>query len=252
MDSRNTIVQRLRDWIEESQNIVFFTGAGISTESGIPDYRSPGGIWTQYRPIEFSDFMASEEIRREAWHRKFAIDKAFARARPNRGHRAIAKLIQDGKASAVITQNIDNLHQVSGIDPDKVIELHGNNTYAKCLKCGERYELMPIRIAFERDSKPPYCQRCQGIIKTAVISYGQPMPVNQMRRAENAALAADLFFALGSSLTVYPAAGFPALAKRNGSRLVIINRDPTNQDSLADVVFHAEIGLTLGEIVGVE
>lgn len=238
--------------LEEARRVVIFTGAGISTESGIPDFRSPGGIWTKNQPIEFSDFLASEAMRREAWRRKIAIDRVMSQAQPNRGHRAVAELVRRGKASAVITQNIDNLHQNSGVAPDKVIELHGNGTYATCLECSQRYELVPIYAAFEKDETLPVCHACEGIVKTATISFGQAMPEGPMRRAEEETLACDMFIAIGSSLVVYPAAGFPAMAKRNGARLVILNRDPTPLDSMADLTVREEIGPELGEAVGVE
>ncbi len=237
--------------LERARRVVVFTGAGISTESGIPDFRSPGGIWTQYQPIEFSDFVASEEMRREAWRRKIAIDKVMKAAAPNRGHRAVAELVGRGKASAVITQNIDNLHQVSGVPAERVIELHGNGTYASCLSCAARYELARIYSAFERDGTLPVCGVCEGIVKTATISFGQAMPEGPMRRAEEETLACDLFIAIGSSLVVYPAAGFPAMAKGNGAKLVIVNREETPLDQLADLVVSAEIGVALGDAVGV-
>jgi NAD-dependent deacetylase len=230
---------------------VVFTGAGISTESGIPDFRSPGGIWTKYQPIDFRDFMASEEMRREAWRRKFAVEPTMQRAEPNRGHRAVEKLVRLGKVASVITQNIDGLHQASGIPDDKVIELHGNTTYACCLECGRRYELDGIREDFLRTERPPACVDCGGHVKTATISFGQAMPEAEMERARDETLACDLFLVIGSSLVVYPAAGFPALAKRNGAQLVIVNRDPTDLDELADLVLNLEIGPTLGEAVGV-
>ncbi len=237
--------------IQQARRVVIFTGAGISTESGIPDFRSPGGIWTKNQPIEFSDFLSSEAMRREAWRRKIAIDKVMTQAQPNRGHRAVAELVRQGKASAVITQNIDNLHQNSGIAPENVIELHGNGTYASCLDCGQRYELAPIYAAFEKDDTLPICRSCEGIVKTATISFGQAMPEGPMRRAEEETLACDLFIAIGSSLVVYPAAGFPALAKRSGAKLVILNREPTPLDSMADLAVREEIGIALGEAVGI-
>jgi NAD-dependent deacetylase len=243
-------IAELRRWIDEAHRIVIFTGAGISTESGIPDFRSPGGIWTRMRPIEFSDFMASAEARRESWRRRFATDPTMRAAEPNRGHRAVAALVNRGKATAVITQNIDGLHQASGVPDNRVIELHGNTTYAHCLDCGQRYELEDIRIEFERTGDAPCCVSCEGFIKTATISFGQSMPPAAMIRAEEQTLAADLFLAIGSSLVVYPAAGFPELAARNGARLVILNREPTGLDPLADLVLHREIGATLGEAVG--
>lgn len=236
--------------IDSSGRIVVFTGAGISTESGIPDFRSPGGTWTKQTPIDFSHFLRSDEARRETWRRRFAMEDTFRKAAPNRGHRAVAELIRTGKASSVITQNIDGLHQDSGIPDDKVIELHGNTTYAHCLDCGMRYDIGALRVDFEQDRIVPHCA-CGGWVKTATISFGQSMPVNEMRRAEAETLLADLFIVIGSSLVVYPAAGFPELAKRNGSRLVILNLQPTGLDEYADLVLNRTIGDTLGAVVGV-
>ena len=238
--------------LARSRNAVVFTGAGISTESGIPDFRSPGGIWTQMAPIDFADFLASEEARRETWRRRFAADATLRQARPNRGHRAIAELVRCGAAAAVVTQNIDGLQQASGIPEDRVIELHGNTTYAHCLDCRERYELDALRRAFVRDGEAPRCFACGGFVKTATISFGQAMPEGAMRRAEALSLAADLFLVAGSSLVVYPAASFPELAKYNGATLVIVNREPTGLDDIADLVLHREIGVTLGAAVGVD
>jgi NAD-dependent deacetylase len=236
--------------IERARRVVIFTGAGISTESGIPDFRSPGGIWTKMSPIDFRDFMASEEMRRESWRRKFELDRLFTRAEPNRGHRAVARLVASGKASSVITQNIDGLHQASGVPESRVIELHGNTTYAHCLGCRTRYEIEPIRMAFEQAGAIPYCEACGGVVKTATISFGQSMPEDAMRAAEIETLSCDLFIVLGSSLVVYPAASFPGVAKRNGAGLVIINNDETDYDDMADLVIHAPIGNTLGAAVG--
>jgi NAD-dependent deacetylase len=243
-------VEGLRRMLEASRRAVAFTGAGISTESGIPDFRSPGGFWTKYQPIQFGDFLASREMRVESWRRKIATDEAFSRAEPNRGHRAIASLVSRGKVGSVITQNIDGLHQRSGVPEKRVIELHGNGTYAACLDCGKRYDLAPIFAAFKADAEPPVCEPCGGFIKTATISFGQPMPADAMRRAKAESENCDLFLALGSSLVVYPAASFPLVAKRNGARLVIINRDPTDFDDLADLVLNLEIGETLGAATG--
>jgi NAD-dependent deacetylase len=252
MNEGEALIDELRSMIEASHRTVVFTGAGISTESGIPDFRSPGGFWTKYKPIEFGDFIASKEMRREAWRRKMATDESFSRAAPNRGHRAIAHLVGQGKVASVITQNVDGLHQKSGVAEERVIELHGNSTYAACLRCERRYELEPVLAKFRTDQEPPECAECGGMIKTATISFGQPMPVEAMRRAEEESLACDLFLAIGSSLVVYPAASFPVLAKRNGARLAIINRDPTDMDHLADLVLNLEIGETLGAVTGVE
>jgi NAD-dependent deacetylase len=239
----------LKRAIEEAHRVVIFTGAGVSTESGIPDFRSPGGLWTKMAPIDFQDFVNSAEIRAEAWRRKFEIDKTIKQAEPNKGHMAIAKLVDMGKASHVITQNIDNLHQASGIPADKIIELHGNGTYAKCLDCGERHELVWVREQFEASGAAPDCRSCGGIVKSATISFGQSMPEEEMNRAHEATLGCDLFIAIGSSLQVYPAAGFPILAKRNGAMLAILNREPTELDQIADLVIHEEIGPTLAPVV---
>jgi NAD-dependent deacetylase len=241
----------LRALLDDARRVVVFTGAGISTESGIPDFRSPGGIWTRMAPIDFRDFVGSAEMRREAWRRRFAMEEQFALARPNAGHAAVAALVAQGRASHVITQNIDNLHQDSGVPDEKVIEIHGNTRYAKCLECGARMELAPIRAHFERHGDPPDCEACGGIVKTATISFGQAMPEFEMARAERATLACDLFLVLGSSLVVYPAAGFPLLAKRNGAKLVIVNREATEQDEIADLVIHDSIGKVMGEAVGI-
>ena len=245
------MIDELSKLLDASRRAVVFTGAGISTESGIPDFRSPGGFWSNNQPIYFKDFLASEEMRREAWRRKLAFEQSFKEAQPNRGHRAIAHLTNQGKVTGVITQNIDGLHQRSGVPEEKVIELHGNSTYAICLSCERRYELAPILAAFRIDEQPPECE-CGGFIKTATVSFGQPMPVEAMQNAKLETEACDLFLAVGSSLVVYPAAGFPALAKQRGARLVIINRDPTELDYLADLVLNTEIGETLGEVTGVE
>jgi NAD-dependent deacetylase len=242
----------LAEMIAQARHAVVFTGAGISTESGIPDFRSPGGIWTRMAPIDFADFLASEEARRETWRRRFAMEDTFRAAGPNRGHRAVAELVRRRVAAAVITQNIDGLHQASGIAADKVIELHGNTTYAHCLDCAARYELAAMRLAFERDGSAPLCAECGGFVKTATISFGQAMPAAAMRYAHSEALAADLFIVAGSSLVVYPAAAFPELAKRNGAALVIVNREPTGLDQIADLVLHRAIGETLGMAVGIE
>ena len=241
----------LAGFIRQARRIAIFTGAGISTESGVPDFRSPGGIWSRLQPIKFQDFVASADQRREAWRRKIEIDRDMLAAQPNRGHRAVAALVASGLAPAVITQNIDGLHQRSGIAERAVIELHGNATYAKCLDCGMRYELAPICQAFTQEGRLPTCEKCGGLVKSATISFGQSMPEDAMRRAQALTLACDLFLVLGSSLVVFPAADFPRLAKKNGAKLVIINREETPQDLLADLVLHTELGPTLGAALGV-
>jgi NAD-dependent deacetylase len=245
-----TAISGLRDLIEGARSIVPFTGAGISTECGIPDFRSPGGLWTKNQPIEFDDFLASREMRDEAWRRCFAIEESFAKAKPGRGHRALSTLYRAGKVPAVVTQNVDNLHQASGIAADDVIELHGNTTYAVCLECAQRYELSWVKQKFEAAGEhAPDCA-CGGYIKTAIVSFGQAMPAEAMQRAEELSHSCELFLAIGSSLVVWPAAGFPLMAKRNGAALVIINREPTEFDELADLVVRHDIADVLGPFVG--
>lgn len=240
---------QLQRLIAESRQMVAFTGAGISTESGIPDFRSPGGIWDQNQPILFQDFVASEEARMESWRRKMAVDPTIDGARPNRGHRALAALHDSDRLRVVITQNVDGLHQESGIPGDRVIELHGNSTYATCLDCHQRFELVAIYKQIRQAESSPRCDRCNGLVKSATISFGQPMPTEAMARAETEARRCDLFLVLGSSLVVYPAAGLPIEAKRSGATLAILNREPTDLDPIADLVVHGEIGPTLGPVV---
>jgi NAD-dependent deacetylase len=241
----NSAMTSLSDLVGSAKVIVPFTGAGISTECGIPDFRSPGGLWTKNKPIPFDEFMASQEARNESWRRRFAMAEEFGGAQPGRGHRALASLYHAGKVPAIITQNIDNLHQASGFSPHDVVELHGNTTYAACLDCSERYELSWIRQRMdEANGCAPDC-RCGGYIKTATISFGQAMPDAAMQRAQDLALTCDLFLAIGSSLLVWPAAGFPLMAKRNGARLVIINREPTEFDDIANLVVRQDIGTVL-------
>jgi NAD-dependent deacetylase len=239
--------QRLADLIAASARVAVFTGAGISTESGIPDFRSPGGVWTRMRPITFDEFVSSEDKRREAWTRTFSGVAGWVGRKPNAGHYGVARLIASGKASAVITQNVDNLHQDSGVPPGKVIELHGNASYAVCLDCGLRHELEAFRDAFLGRGVVPACRDCGGLVKSATISFGQAMPAGPMARAEAESLACDLFLVLGSSLQVFPAAGFPLMAKRQGAVLAIVNREPTGQDVHADFVLHEGIGEVMAE-----
>lgn len=231
----------LAAYLGASRRGVVFTGAGISTESGIPDFRSPGGVWSRMQPILFRDFVADPVMRKEAWSRVFNRTAGWTGAAPNAGHYAVTALLEEGKASLVITQNVDNLHQASGAPAEKVIELHGNASYAKCLDCGERYELAALE-ALWRGGREIVCSSCAGLVKTATISFGQPMPEPEMLAATEAARGCDLFLVLGSSLVVYPAASLPIEAKRHGAKLIIVNREPTPLDAHADLVLNAEIG----------
>lgn len=252
MQPDSSQITALRTLLDRSRRAVIFTGAGISTESGIPDFRSPGGVWTQMQPIYFQEYVASEEKRREAWRRRFSNVDNWVGAQPNCGHHAVAQLVNSGKASSIITQNVDNLHQASGVQEEKVIELHGNATYATCLSCGVRIELDVLQRQFDAAGTVEPCRDCGGIIKPATISFGQQMPEQPMRRAYAETMRCDLFIVLGSSLSVFPAAGFPLQAKQNGASLVIVNRDPTPLDETADLVLHSGIGNTLANVLGFE
>jgi NAD-dependent deacetylase len=242
-------ISRLGALLLGSARTVVFTGAGMSTESGIPDFRSPGGVWSRMKPIEFDAFLHNEGARREAWRRTFSGTAGWVGAKPNDGHFAIARAVGAGKVGLVITQNVDNLHHDAGVPAHQVIELHGNASYATCLICGLRHELQDLRDPFLQQGTLPACRACGGIVKTATISFGQPMPVEAMRRAETASRGSDLFIVLGSSLRVYPAAALPMIAKSGGAALAIVNREPTDVDAKADVVIHAEIGTVLRELV---
>ena len=245
-------VEELTLLVDASDQIVFFTGAGISTESGIPDFRSPGtGLWTKMKPIPFDEFIASDEVRQESWRRRFSGDRTLDDARPNQGHRSVAQLVDEGRCIAVITQNVDNLFQAAGVPDDMVIELHGNAGYAKCLTCEIRYELADLELQFRETGRVQPCSRCGGIVKSATISFGQAMPEAAMQRAKEATEDCDLMVVAGSSLVVYPAAGFPEYAKQLGARVAILNREETPLDPIADVVVNREIGPTLSFVVGV-
>lgn len=241
----NEMHAALRELVHSADKAVAFTGAGISTECGVPDFRSKNSPWMKWKPIDFDLFLSDELMREEAWRRKFAMDDLYNTAQPGRGHLALANLIGSGKLTAIITQNIDNLHQASGVAEDKIIELHGNGSYAKCLACGLRHELNDVRREFEASGAAPQCRSCGGIVKSATISFGQAMPEAAMRRARERSLECDLFLAIGSSLVVYPAAGFPALARHHGAHLVIINGEETPLDDEADLVLRGDIGSIL-------
>lgn len=238
-------IEELAGLVQRARRAVVFTGAGVSTESGIPDFRSPGGFWTRYKPIDFKDFMNSPETRLEAWKRFLVIRETIGEAKPGRGHEAIASLVGRGHVSHVITQNIDGLHEVSGVPRDQIIEIHGNGTYALCLSCGLRHEIGWVKEVIARMDRAPSCTACGGIVKSATISFGQSMPEQEMADARAATFNADLFLAVGSSLQVFPAAGFPVMAKQNRTPLIILNREPTGLDGIADLVINAEIGAVM-------
>jgi NAD-dependent deacetylase len=236
--------RRLSAFFASSRRAVCLTGAGLSTECGIPDFRSPGSPWLAHKPINFHSFIASRAVRTEAWRRKFEIDLHSAGAEPGRGHRALKQLVAAGIIECVITQNIDGLHQASGLPDDAIIELHGNGTFATCLSCNRRYELLEVRQRFREEGQAPDCF-CGGPIKSATIAFGQSMPEAKLRRAQALTLQSDLFLVVGSSLAVFPAASLPIIAKRNGARLIILNRTATEFDAVADLVIHEDIGSVL-------
>ncbi len=234
----------LADLIGNATRIVALTGAGISTECGVPDFRSPDSPWRRHPPIPHGEWLSSPAVRAEAWRRKFIMDDIYAGAGPGRTHRALARLADQGKLLSVVTQNIDGLHQAAGLSPARLVELHGNGTYAHCLSCGTRYDLVPLRRTFEATGIAPDCA-CGGLVKSATVAFGQPIPEQAIARAKAAALGCDLFLALGSSLVVRPAATFPLIAKRNGAVLALVNREPTPLDGEADLLVRGDVGMMM-------
>ncbi len=244
-------IEEVAEIIKQSKRIVVFTGAGISTESGIPDFRSPGGIWDQYDPSEltYQKFLTKQTSREKYWERQKYLWPLIAKAEPNIGHRAIDELHLMGKLDCIITQDGDSLHQKSGIPDEMVIELHGTWTRALCLECGNRYPMDVIFIRLESREKVPLCEKCGGIMKPDVIQFGQSLPEKEIREAQKRASECDLLMVCGSSLVVYPAAEMPLIAKSRGAKLVIINLTPTPHDRYADVVINEKLGATLTAII---
>lgn len=228
--------------IRSSRAIVFFTGAGISTESGVPDFRSPGGVWTKYQPVLFQDFLASETARVQHWRLKKATYELFKTVQPNIGHYAIRDFERRGQLLGLITQNIDGLHKVAGVSEAKLVELHGTDRLVSCLSCAKRYEPAEVYEHLGEEFTAPICEDCGGFLKSANVSFGQSMPAEAMQRAQGWSESAEVFIVIGSSLQVQPAASFPVIAKRCGALLAIINRDETPLDDLADFVHHGAIG----------
>lgn len=227
---------------KNARAIVFFTGAGISTESGVPDFRSPGGVWTRYQPVLFQDFLASEAARVQHWQLKKATYELFKTVKPNAAHYAICEYERRGQMLGLITQNIDGLHKLAGSSEEKLVELHGTDRLVTCLSCGKRSEPYDVYENLTEPFTAPTCGDCGGFLKSANVSFGQSMPADAMRRAQAWSERADMFIVLGSSLQVQPAASFPVIAKRSGALLAIINRDPTPLDEIADFVHHGAIG----------
>lgn len=247
-DSADKACRALAEAFEGANSAVVFTGAGISTESGIPDFRSAGGIWSRMEPIMYDNFLTSEDARLEDWRRRFDMAERFANAQPNGAHKAIAHLAKTGPVSLVVTQNIDGLHHRSGVPAEKLVEIHGAGDHAKCLDCGKRHEISFAQDQIAKTGLSPRCTGCGGLLKAAIISFGQPMPENELQRALEESVTADLFVAAGTSLVVYPAAALPLMAKEAGAKLIICSREPTEQDQMADLVIRTPLAETFGPL----
>jgi len=234
-----TEIDKLANYLRASAHMLLFTGAGISTGSGIPDFRGPDGVWKRRQPVYYHDFMRSESARIEHWDYKLEGWPAFRDAKPNATHEAIVQLERAGKVQAVVTQNIDGLHSRAGTSEEKLIELHGTNSLVECQSCGRKTDPQPHFEFFRKTKQPPLCQ-CGGFLKPATISFGQNLRNEDLERAERAAKAADLVVALGSTLSVYPAANIPLLAASRGVPYVVINRGPTDHDELPEVTLRIE------------
>ena len=245
-------VEAARQWITEAKSVVGFSGAGISTESGIPDFRSPNGVWARNRTVYFDEFLRNEEDRIEYWRQKVESWPDMRDAKPNAGHFAFVELARQGKLKALITQNIDRLHQRAGLPDEMVLELHGTTTEVVCLSCGDRVDMNEAVQRVLDGERAPQCRACRGYLKPATISFGQAMPQDVLAEAKCASESCDVFLAVGSSLVVQPAASLPLLAKHVGAKLIIINRTETPLDPIADLVVHDEIGKVLPAMVGLE
>lgn len=238
--------------IRESEKILVFTGAGLSTESGIPDFRSPGGIWDRYDPSDFyfQKIVSDEKAREKYWEMSSEFYEMMKDAVPNRAHLAIAELEGTGKLLAIVTQNVDRLHHKAGNSPDKIIEIHGTTFSVSCLSCGKAYDRDEIEVRLRSGVKAPYCDDCSGILKPDTISFGQAMPEEKMALSLKHARDCDLCIVLGSSLVVYPAASVPIQAVETEAKLMIINRDETPLDPHAALTIHDSVAKTLGQIMG--
>jgi NAD-dependent deacetylase len=248
----STAIEVIRSWIDAAERIVVLTGAGISTESGIPDFRGPKGVWTlnpaAERTANLQYYMSDPAVRRTAWKRR--LDSSFDARQPNAGHRALVHLEKRGKLHALLTQNIDRLHHKAGSTPEKIVELHGNALEVVCMSCDERAPMERALARVRAGEEDPPCRSCGGILKSATISFGQSLVAEDIRRAERAAVSCDLLLAIGSTLAVFPAAGVVPIAKSAGARVVILNAEPTEMDSLADAVVRGQIGQILPVLVG--
>ncbi len=232
-----------------ARHAIAFTGAGISTESGLSDFRSPGGVWTRHRMVTYQEFIASRAARAEFWQMKTAFQRELQNARPNPAHVALAELERRGKLAAVITQNIDGLHQEAGSSPNRVIELHGTGRRWTCISCGRRGPIGELQARLDAGEDDPRCPTCQGLVMPAIVMFGQSMPVHELESAFAHARQADLVLMIGSSLTVEPAASVPREAARAGARLIFVNRTETPLDPLAELIFQESAGTVLSDIV---
>lgn len=242
------LLDRMEQMVRNSNRMVSFTGAGISTESGIPDYRGPNGVWQTGKIPHIDTMRTDEEARKEFWQRRRETYPTMLARVPNAGHIALARFGAAGKLLAVITQNIDGLHQKAGNLPGRVIELHGSSHRLRCLRCGEIYDGVAIQTRLEAGEQDPRCDVCSGPLRTSTILFGEPLPAEALQLAHRVSLAADLMLVVGSSLVVNPAARLPQIAKQQGAGLIIINRTPTPLDELADIRVAAEAGPTLNEL----
>ena len=246
----DTLIDRVADLIINAKRTVVFTGAGISTESGIPDFRSPGGIWDRFDPDDFTyhKFVTDPSSRRKQWQ-MLREGGLTTEAKPNLAHYAIAELDKLGKLDCVITQNVDNLHHKAGVPSEKVFELHGNMQWAVCLSCGQRYSLEQIKVRLDKGEEIPDCEDCHGILKPDAVFFGEPLPEKVLKGATFRSSNCDLFIVIGSTLIVYPAAYMPAYAVEAGAKLVIINLSSTPIDRQATVLIRAKAGETMSKIV---
>ncbi len=244
-------LKQIAQWIITSKRVVVFSGAGLSTESGIPDFRSPGGVWDKYNPEDFyfQNFIASEASREKYWQMATEMWEPIKAAQPNQAHLTISELEKLGKLDCVITQNIDGLHLKAGNSEEKILQLHGTAIFVSCLSCKKRYDRDEIQERIKKGQMAPRCEVCGGLLKPATISFGQTMPEKETQAAYHRSSTCDLFIVIGSSLVVQPAASMPLVAKRNGAKLVIINRDPTPYDDTADLVIHAQAGPTMASLL---
>ncbi|MBA4418899.1 MAG: sigma factor regulator FecR [Syntrophus sp. (in: bacteria)] len=244
-------IQQIAEWIVNAKRVVVFVGAGLSTESGIPDFRSPGGLWDKYDPEDFyfQNFISRETAREKYWQMATEMYASMRDAQPNAGHFAIAELERLGKLDCLITQNIDGLHFKAGNSADKVLELHGTAMHVACLSCGKRHDRDSVQARIAQGEKAPRCEDCGGLLKPATISFGQSMPEQETAEASMRSETCDLFIVIGSSLVVHPAAYMPVIAKRGGAKLVIINRDETPCDTMADMIVKGQAGPTMAAIL---